>query len=633
MLKKALSVALALLMLLSVVPVALAEGTEYNYTIKTEFYSYDSETDEWVPVTTAAGGDTVKMRVSITTNFVSGSANFLLAYDKSVLSADLPSNGSADYLETNPDRKSFAYRNIQQVRAAHGTGAANNQFGEGNISEEEFNKYSFITGSIIARGCVVYDGTDWLFEVNMNVLGGTKGKTFECIVLPGTVQSISNPKGAVSFPKAPDGSTNSAELVAALNWYEGTPVINAVSVNVTADNTVPALYNVEWIVDGVTALEEEYEAGAVINEYAPEKYGYTFIGWVPEVPSAMPEEDMSFNAQWEVNSYSVTFNAQGGVFAEGSETLETNVDFGADIIAPETPGKQGYTFAGWSASPDGEILDNLGSIDEEAGKDFYAVWIASGDVAYTVETYTMLADGTYSLTSTGHTGTTGEEVTASVSVAEGFALNEENSVLSGVVAADGSLVLKVYYDRETYKFTTVVNGTSQSVDYLYGASVAQPATPSAKGYTFTRWDGEIPSTMPAKDVTVNAVFTVSATVKIKNNPGSKTINYGETLRLTAEKNADLPDGAYIKWYAEGSGASLSQSEDGGICNVTSTGKGTVTVTAKLVDKNGNPLTNGNGEISDSQKVVSKAGIWQKIVSFFKNLFGVNRTIIQIFKVL
>lgn len=631
MFKKALSVALVLVMLLGVMPVALAEGTP-NYTIKTEFYGYDELSDEWIPITTAAGGDSVKLRVSVETNYVSGPANFMLAYDKSVLGTDLLP-GSATYLETNPGRRTFAYKNIQQVRGADGAAAANNMLTQECISQEEYEKYSFIVGSITTNGCVKYDGTDWLFEVDMKVLGRSKGKTIECTVLPGTVQSKTNKKGMVNFPYAPDGSTDIAALSAAFNWYEGSPVINAVVADIIADNTVPPVYNVSWIVDGVTELTEEYEAGAVINEYAPQKYGYSFDGWVPEVPSEMPEEDMNFTAQWKINSYEVTFNAQGGSFADGSEFSEKNVDFGSEIIAPETPEKQGYVFAGWSDSADGEILDNLGSISEEAGKDFYAVWIASDDVAYTVETYTMLTDGTYSLTSTGHTGTTGEEVTASVSVAEGFALNEESSVLSGVIAADGSLVLKVYYDRKTYKFTTVVNGVSQSVEYLYGAGVAQPAAPSVKGYTFTNWDGVIPSVMPANDVTVNAVFTVSATVKIKNNPGSKTINYGEILRLTAEKTADLPEGAYIKWFVDGSGVSMSQNADGLVCEIKSTGNGTVTVTAKIVDKNGNPVTNGNGEISDSQKVVSKAGIWQKIVSFFKNLFSANRTIIQMFKVL
>ena len=492
MFKKVLSVIFVLLMLLSVVPFALAEEANYNYTVKTEFYGYDSETDDWVPVTTAAGGDTVKLRVSIATNYVSGSANFLLAYDKSVLSADLPSNGSADYLETNPDRKSFAYQSVQQVRGAHGTGVANKLFGNNCISEEEYNKYSFTTISIITKGCVMYDDTDWLFEIDMNVLGGTKGKTFECTVLPGSVQSLSNPKGYISFPKAPDGSTDSTELTAALNWYEGTPVVDAVKVDVTADNTVPPVY--------------------------------------------------------------------------------------------------------------------------------------------TVETYTMLTDGTYSLTSTGHTGTTDEEVTASVSVAEGYELNEEKSILSGTVAADGSLVLKVYYDRKTYKFTTVVNGISQSVEYLYGEAVAQPATPSVKGYTFTKWDGEIPSAMPANDVAVSAVFKVSATVKILRKPNSRTINFGDILHLTAEETADLPEGAYIKWYVEGSGVSISQTKDGKTCDVTSTGKGTVTVIAKLVDKNGNPLITDSGEIFDSQTVVSKAGFFQKLISFFKNLFSINRTINQAFKV-
>ena len=77
---------------------------------------------------------------------------------------------------------------------------------------------------------------------------------------------------------------------------------------------------------------------------------------------------------------------------------------------------------------------------------------------------------------------------------------------------------------------------------------------------------------------------------------------------------------------------MSQNADGSVCEIKSTGSGTVTVTAKVVDKNGNPVMNGNSEISDSQKVVSNGGFFQKIISFFKNLFGINRTIIQMFRV-
>lgn len=124
---------------------------------------------------------------------------------------------------------------------------------------------------------------------------------------------------------------------------------------------------------------------------------------------------------------------------------------------------------------------------------------------------------------------------------------------------------------------------------------------------------------------------IKPAVSIKNNPGSATIKYGETLRLTALAE-NLPAGAYIKWFAEGSGVEIAQNADGSVCEVKSVSSGTATVIARVVDENGNPITDSNGaEISASQKITSKAGFFQKIISFFKNLFGINRTIVQVFK--
>ena len=48
--------------------------------------------------------------------------------------------------------------------------------------------------------------------------------------------------------------------------------------------------------------------------------------------------------------------------------------------------------------------------------------------------------------------------------------------------------------------------------------------------------------------------------------------------------------------------------------------------------NGKILTDANGnEISESEDVTVKAGFFQKLISFFKNLFGANRIITQAFK--
>lgn len=776
MTKKVLSVILAVLLIIGIVPLATAE-TERNFTVKTEFYGYDETADDWLPVTTASGGEKLKMRVFVSTNYVSGSSTLLLAYDKSVISADLPSNGSSKQLVTNPEETSFAYNYVQRVNGAHGTGAANNQLGNGNITQEQFDKYGFIVCMIVVNGCAQYDGSEWLLEVDMTVAKGNKGKSFDCFIIPGTVQSITNKKGIVNFPYAPEGTTDISTLSSAFNWYEGTPVVQSGKINVIANTLVPEFYTAtfdangglfadgsdlavksvesyteitapqspekqgyifagwadsesgkvleslgimgeenkafyaQWIpatdtvytvetytmspdgryvltttafkgttdetvavevsnaegfelnrelsftegvvaadgslvlkayydrkiyklttvVDGDDTTAEYYYGAAVTAPEPPEKYGYVFEGWDGEVPETMPANDVVLTAQWAAENCTASFFANSGLFADGNESKSADYDFDTDIIFSETPEKQGYVFAGWAESENGEVLGNLGIMDSTEGKNFYAQWIAADDVAYNVETYTMKTDGTYDLVKTAHEGTTGETVAVEVSDAEGFELNREQSVTEGVIAADGSLVLKVYYDRKIYKLTTVVNGVETATEYRYGAEVSAPASPSVQGYAFKGWDGEVPSAMPANDVTLTAKFSVAATVKIKNNPGSKTINYGEILRLTAE-TANMPVGAYVKWYVDGSGVSMSQNAEKSTCEITSTGNGTVTVTAKVVDKNGNPLSNESGEISASQKVTSKAGIWQKIVSFFKNLFGANRTIIQMFRI-
>ncbi len=699
MTKKIISVVMALILVLGIVPVAMAEtADDRNYTIKTEFYGYDEAAEEWVPVTTASGGETLKMRGSVSTNYVSGPASFLLAYDKSVISANLPASSAAE-LEINPD-STFAYYNIQMVRAANGANAAAQQLGLGNITQEEFDKYAFIAGSIITNGCVQYDGSEWLFEIDMTVLKGQKGESFECVILPGTAMSVTNKRGMVNFPYAPSVSSDLTTVSSASNWYTGTPVIEASKISVIANSLVPEFYDVTFRANGGLFDDGAELAVIPVESYteivaceAPSKQGYVFAGWsesengdIVEDFGIMPEQNKEYYAQWvpatdtvyTVEYYNMqtdgtynltateyegttneTVNAtcsvadgfvlneeksvlSGVVAPDGLLVLKVYIDrktfsftavvdgvetvteyyYGANVIAPATPEKQGYAFNGW----DGEIPATMPAEDVVVT----ANWIAADDVAYTVETYTMQPDGTYSLTTTAHEGTTEETVNATCNVSEGFVLNEEKSVLSGVVAPDGSLVLKVYIDRKTFSFTTVVNGNSTTAEYLYGATVTAPATPSVQGYTFRGWDSEIPATMPAKDVTVTAKFSVAATVSIKNNPVSRTINYGETLRLTAE-TANMPADAYVKWYVEGSGVSMRQDAENSACDITSTGNGTVTVTAKVVDKNGNPLSNDSGEISDSQTVVSKAGLWQKIVSFFKNLFGSNRTIIQLFK--
>ena len=111
-----------------------------------------------------------------------------------------------------------------------------------------------------------------------------------------------------------------------------------------------------------------------------------------------------------------------------------------------------------------------------------------------------------------------------------------------------------------------------------------------------------------------------------NTPSVTTVSYGFTLNLHANVT-DLPEGARVVWSMDGSGFELIPSADGMTCGVKSVSKGSATITAKVVDKNGNAVKDANGnEITASQQLTSKAGFFQKLVAFFKKLFGSNMVI-------
>ncbi len=74
----------------------------------------------------------------------------------------------------------------------------------------------------------------------------------------------------------------------------------------------------------------------------PTRKGYTFKGWDKEIPEAMPAENMTVKAQWEINQYTITFDTNGG-----SEIAPITQDYGTEITAPDNPTRKGYTFKGW----------------------------------------------------------------------------------------------------------------------------------------------------------------------------------------------------------------------------------------------------------------------------------------------
>lgn len=112
-------------------------------------------------------------------------------------------------------------------------------------------------------------------------------------------------------------------------------------------------------------------------------------------------------------------------------------------------------------------------------------------------------------------------------------------------------------------------------------------------------------------------------VSIKNNTtGAKTINVGDILVLTALYTK--PANATVCWYVDGEEAGTGDKFE-----FEGTTGETFEITVKLVDASDNIIKDSKGnDLSDTEDVTVKAGFFQKIISFFKNLFGMERRIAQ-----
>ncbi|MCQ2396896.1 MAG: InlB B-repeat-containing protein, partial [Lentisphaeria bacterium] len=125
-----------------------------------------------------------------------------------------------------------------------------------------------------------------------------------------------------------------------------------------------------------------------------------------------------------------------------------------------------------------------------------------------VSQYDKVATETFS----GMTGSdvdTDEIAARHATAAAGFSMNTFNAP---TIAADGSTVVKVFYDRNYYLLSFDSNGALEApaAVYLpYGASVGTISEPTKPGYTFAGWSPAIPSTMPAANTTCTAQWTLT----------------------------------------------------------------------------------------------------------------------------
>ncbi len=128
-------------------------------------------------------------------------------------------------------------------------------------------------------------------------------------------------------------------------WSEIPDKMPASDVTVIGSFTINK-YKLIYIVDNEEYKTYEFDYGSAITpEEEPMKEGYTFSGW-SWIPTKMPAEDVIVTGKFTINKYKLTYEVDG----EEYKTYE--VEYGAAIITEAEPTKEGYTFSGWSETPE-----------------------------------------------------------------------------------------------------------------------------------------------------------------------------------------------------------------------------------------------------------------------------------------
>ena len=324
--------------------------------------------------------------------------------------------------------------------------------------------------------------------VQVPTLGGYTASNYEVAI--GTVIS-----GVDVFKDAEAKIAEAGKTVLKWVYEDGT----AVDVNsaIGSDTTVKAVlegevYTLTYVTGTSAAITDEnsyeYEARAQVKDGSELQNGkQMFAYWTDDAGNVYypgsyvtMTGNKTLTANYVDPSVKVTLTYHSNFDTDQTKTIDAvpNNDK-VTVMAYDATGmttRPGYQFKGWKDANGVEYAaGSEARLDNNGSNDLYAVWEAS-DVNYKVEFYYQNVDGTYPdkakdediVTRQGKTDST-------VSVTAADKANKENgkyvydgnaaNVESGVVAANGSLVLKLYFKLNQASCTVryLWNGTDEKV--------------------------------------------------------------------------------------------------------------------------------------------------------------------------
>lgn len=126
---------------------------------------------------------------------------------------------------------------------------------------------------------------------------------------------------------------------------------------------------------------KRYGQTLTLSSTKPTRTGYNFKGWATSASgdvayqpgsSYTSNSGITLYAVWELKTYTVSYNANGGSGAPSNQTKSYNIDL---TLSSTKPTKTGYVFQGWATSADGAVAYAAGGkYTSNAAITLYAVW-------------------------------------------------------------------------------------------------------------------------------------------------------------------------------------------------------------------------------------------------------------------
>ena len=351
------------------------------------------------------------------------------------------------------------------------------------------------------------------------------------------------------------------EICSCVDWTDYTSLYSIESDTITLADTYTITFKAN---DGASTADVTQAAvggeETTLNANTFAREGYTFTGWntaadgsgtaYADKAKVTLTANLTLYAQWKINTFTVTFNANGHGTAPAAQTVEYN----GKATKPADPTATGYTFGGWYKEA---ACTNAYDFTTPVTADItlYAKWTAITFpirfVDYDGETLLYTQTVNYGETPVYSGPTPTREGNAQYSY-------NFNGWDPEIVAATANATYTAQYTMviNTYTVTWVnYDGTvlevDENVEYgtrpqYNGATPTRPST-SQYVYTFSGWSPSI--TTVSADVTYTAQFTTEQNVhKISGTIESFTIT---------EEGKTYGDGAItIELFAAGSDTAL-----------------------------------------------------------------------------